>query len=975
MTEVKMHAEIDFSESHNSGLQMGQNMGTVNATMNSTMNNTFGEGVTVYMATGGSSIQSPEEQFLDALIADDTSIGVPIEPPEPGTCSWIIDELHTWLKGPPNHPLWISGRSGCGKSVMSWFILKEKNKWITSKEETKGKTIVAGSFCDRHPSRQKPIWILRTLLYEILKQNRDLIDTKDPEFWQESGNKGQLILNLDLFESIDSLAKLLGQITDHENISEVYLVVDGQYQQQEDAMELEYLVNRVSSYCGKKATPRWIFSTRPNGLNRLMQNAQVIDLFERNRQDILVVAQARMKHLQRLNSAITESFISEVVEIITKRAEGMFLWLSLALKSLGNSTIWDINEIKEKLQSIPYNVQDIYGTIYEHLDKRMKTLLLWVHVAGRSLKLSEVLVMWALQDGEKSIEAIERKSLSPDAVRKSFESNLKALLVLHDDSTIHFAHPSVNDFTQQLFNVSDGQEQISIAKTHKQLAELCLAYLSLEEIRTLVVPDPPVDENGMIDRVKREEEIKQYLGRYQFLEYSIIFLGLHLRESEEANNDAQVVKGKDEFFVGKSQAMQHWVRGYDLLFISTGGALTSLINIPGMKLLAAGASSFDMVRSQLVDLPDIRGWRALHIAADSEAEKVVQWLLDNGAAVDSDTIGIIRPGRTALHFAASKSSSAALRIVQALLKKGANPGEPTIFGGNTPLHYAVQGGSVEILKALLTHNKPAQPNFPNFSGITALHKAVAIPNGEAIVEVLLQYKGDPEETSSLDKVAVVRGVKDASVVSTIKAVTIMKPASMWKSVTDTFHGVATNKTALHIAVGVKGTEETVKKLLKWYADNGKMAKSKDSMGYTALHSAVDGDSCFTHVKILVDSKRIDINAQDEVGRTALVLYMQRLSQAQSLSEVGDLSALKKTLDDLLDSGIVADTKDQAGKSAVDYAKQAGLTWAIEKLNSVLKLPEILTPTSSSEPKPPSESAQGIKGILKKTGLGRFSKKF
>ncbi|KAL6806050.1 putative skeletrophin [Trichoderma sp. SZMC 28012] len=961
MAQAKVQAT--FSGSHNSGFQMGQNMGTVNT---GTVN-TFAEGVTVYMGNsnpGGSSAQSPEEQFLDALIAGDTSIGVPIEPAEPGTCSWVLTELRSWRKEPHSHPLWISGSSGCGKSVMSWFILREKNEWISSQEETKGKTIVAGSFCDRHPSRQKPIWILRTLLYEILKQNRDLIDTKDPEFWQESGNKGQPILNLDLFESIDSLAKLLGQITDHANISEVYLVVDGQYQQQEDAIDLEYLVNRVSSYCGKKATPRWIFSTRPNDLNRLMPNAQVIDLFERNRQDILVVAQARMKHLQRLNSAITESFISEVVEIMTTRAEGMFLWLSLALKSLGNSTIWDINEIKEKLQSIPYNVQAIYGTIYEHLDKRMKTLLLWVHVAGRSLKLSEVLVMWALQDGEKSIEAIEKKSLSPDAVRNSFESNLKALLVLHDDSTIHFAHPSVNDFTQQLFNSTDGQEQISIAKTHKQLAELCLAYLSLEEIRTLVVPEPPVDENGMIDRVKREEEIKQYLGRYQFLEYSIIFLGLHLRESEEANNDAQVVEGRDEFFGRESQAMKHWVRGYDLLVRCTAGKCMDTLDLYhwlySMKLLAAGASSFDMVRSQLVDLPDIKGWRALHIAADSEAEKVVEWLLNNGAAVDSNTIGFIRPGRTALHFAASKSSNASLRIVQALLKKGANPGEPTIFGGNTPLHYAVQGGSVEILRALLTHKKPAQPNYPNFSGITALHKAVAIPNGEAMVEVLLQHKADPEETS---------------VVSTIKAVTIMKPASMWKSVTDTLHGVATNKTALHIAVGVKGTEETVKKLLKWYADNGKMAKSKDSMGYTALHSAVDGDSCFTHVKLLVDSKRIDINAQDEIGRTALVLYMQRLSQVQSLSEVGDISALKKTLDDLLDSGIVADTRDQAGKSAVDYAKQAGLTWAIEKLNSVLKHPEILTPSSSSEPKPPSESAQGVKGMLKKTGLGRFSKRF
>lgn len=162
-------------------------------------------------------------------MAGDTSLGVPIEPPEPDTCEWILTELCSWREGPPDRPLWISGSSGCGKSVMSLFILREKQKWLSSKEEANGKVIVAGSFCDRHPNRQTPIWILRTLLYEILRQNRDLIDTKDPDFWQESKNQGQRILNLDAFESIDSLAKLLKQIANQANVSNVYLVVDGQY--------------------------------------------------------------------------------------------------------------------------------------------------------------------------------------------------------------------------------------------------------------------------------------------------------------------------------------------------------------------------------------------------------------------------------------------------------------------------------------------------------------------------------------------------------------------------------------------------------------------------------------------------------------------------------------------------------------------------------------------------------------------------
>ncbi|KAK1255061.1 hypothetical protein MKX08_009056 [Trichoderma sp. CBMAI-0020] len=997
MAERKMRAEINFSKSHNSGLQMGENMGTVNATMNTT--NTFAAGATVYL--GGSSPQSPEDQFLDALMAGDTSLGVPIEPPEPGTCLWILTELRSWREGPPDRPLWISGSSGCGKSVMSLFILREKQKWISSQEEANGKIIVAGSFCDRHPNRQTPIWILRTLLYEILRQNRDLIDTKDPEFWQESKNQGQLILNLDAFESIDSLAKLLKQITNQANVSDVYLVVDGQYQQQQDAMDLERLFELVSKQCGEK-DPRWIFSTRPNDLDRLMQNAQVIDQFKKNRGDIRVVAQARMKYLQRLNSAINESFINEVVDIITTRAEGMFLWLSLALKSLGNGTLWDINEVKDKLQKIPYDVQAIYGNIYEHLDKKMRNLLLWVYAAGRSLTMSEVLVMWALQDGANSTEEIEKKSLSPNTIRNSFEGNLKALLTLHDDNSIHFAHPSVKDFTQQLCTNSDkgqGREQLSIAKTHKQLAELCLAYLSLEKIQNLDVPEPPVDEHGMIDRAEREKKVEKYLGEYQFLEYSITFLGLHLRESEKDDHEQVDIKTRDDFFSEKSRAMQHWVKGYDLLvrctadtgstsslsllfisarlnltslaerFISTGNALASLLNLPGVKMLAG-----NMVRSQLVDLPDIKGWRALHIAADSEAEKVVEWLLNNGAAVDSETIGLVRPGRTALHFAASKTSPAALRIVQTLLNAGANPGEPTMFGGNTPLHYAVQGGSLEILAALLNHKydrKYADPNYANYSGFTPLHKAVAIPGGEAIVELLLQNNANPSKPSSLDKVAVARGVKDVTVASTIRAVSIMNPGNMWKSATDAFHGVATNKSALHIAVGVKGTEETVKTLLKWYSDQGEMVNNKDSLGYTALHSAVNGDSCSTHVKLLLDSKRVDVDGQDETGKTALVLYMRKLGKSHSPSDNRDLKASKQVLDDLLEAGAAAGIPDNEGKRAIDYARQAGLTWAVEKLSSVLELPVSPEPA----PEPQSEPTQGVRGMLKKTGLGKLSKMF
>ncbi|KAH6609876.1 hypothetical protein Trco_003222 [Trichoderma cornu-damae] len=944
--------------------------------------------------------QSLEDQFLDTMIAGDAGIGLPIESPEPGTCSWIFTELCAWREGATNRPLWISGSSGCGKSVMSSLILREKNHWIPSKEENGGKMVVAGSFCDRNLNRQTPVWILRTLLYDIFSKNRNLIHTNDLDFWHESGIPEHPIPNLDAFESMESLAKLLGRVANQPSVSEVFLVVDGVYQQTQDAIGLYDLISQVSKHAGSNALPRWILSTRPNNFDRLMRNVRKIDLFEKNRGDMSIVARSRMKNFQRLNPTMSESFVNDVAEILTQRAEGLFLWLTLALKSLGAGTIWDIHSVKEKLQSIPYDVKAIYGGVFENIDRKMQKLLLWVHVAGRPLKISEVLVMWALLDGATSIEEIENKSPSPDTVCRFLESDLKALLALHSDGSIHFAHPSVKDFAQQLFSIPDkGDEpkRMSISKPHTQIAEACLAYLCLDEIRRLDVPEPPVREDGMIDTVKRERDVEQYLGGHCFLEYSIKFLGFHLGENEKNGGDNDGGK-MDEFFGGKSQALQQWVRGYDFLvrcardtgsanslsllfisarlnltslaeqFISTGSALASLVNIPGMKAIAEGASSLSLVRAQLIDLPDANGWRALHIAADSEAEKVVAWLLRNGAAVDSETIEFLRPGRTALHFAASKTSHTAVRIVRELLDKGANPGLPTMFGGNTPLHCAVQGGSVDMITTLLHHNTrhdPVDPNVPNYYGMTALHKAASIPGWEAVVEVLLANGGDPEQVSSLDKVAVFRGVKDATVVSTLKAMASAKPGAIWESAANTFRGVATNQTALHMAVRAKGTEETVRRLLNWYAERRKTVDSRDSMGYTPLHAAAEGDSCRTHIKLLVDSGLVDVNAQGSDGRTPLILYVRRLGQQQS-RDLGDLVSLKQTMDDLLHSGAAADTKDKDGMSAIDYAKQAGPTWAAEKLlnAAVLPHPASLSSGLDSASQPQAESLWGVMGRTK-----------
>lgn len=68
--------------------------------------------------------------------------------------------------------------------------------------------------------------------------------------------------------------------------------------------------------------------------------------------------------------------------------------------------------------------------------------------------------------------------------------------------------------------------------------------------------------------------------------------------------------------------------------------------------------------------------------------------------------------------------------------------------GETPLHYATSVGSYECMELLLKHKAPINATMSN--GYTALHLAVEQPK---LVELLLQYKANPNKLTCLDQMA------------------------------------------------------------------------------------------------------------------------------------------------------------------------------------------------------------------------------
>ena len=332
-----------------------------------------------------------------------------------------------------------------------------------------------------------------------------------------------------------------------------------------------------------------------------------------------------------------------------------------------------------------------------------------------------------------------------------------------------------------------------------------------------------------------------------------------------------------------------------------------------------------------IDVRDISGFTALHVAAICGEVEIIEMLVKRGLDVNvGDTGGL---GSTPLHSAAAKGRPESVRT---LLRLGGRKSMSIVIDrAGSPLHQAASKGHRRVVSLLLSEGCPI--DIRDSDGLTALHIAVKFRQFE-IVELLAKHGMD---VNIMDNYGCTP-LHLASWHGQLALVHMLLRFGGWRSVAAVADRTGT---PLHLAV-VGGHMDVITHLLK----EGCPIDIRDNDGFTLLHLAASHGHLGI-IEVLV-KHGLDVNIVCNRGRTPLlsaasagqlesVRRLLRFGARKSMTTVADqvgsplhqaaLEGHKNVIALLLNEGCPIDIKDSDGLTALNYAANFGQVDVIEML--------------------------------------------
>ena len=321
------------------------------------------------------------------------------------TFEWIFDKsgkavrrwdnFNTWLEtGEDNY--WISGKAGSGKSTLMNFLCQDERttEALTTWSGTKDVFIPKFFFWSSGSKIQRSLeGLLRSLLWQILNEfsgvSLPLFDG-GPRLDRNKGvsNRHNLIGAWTKSRLQRALKNTIRQL---EASCCLCFFIDGLDEFEEDDDELIEFVQSIQSSTGVKIC----LSSRPyRNFEDAFHHSAKLRLQDLTKEDIERFVMDKFQEVSRLKSMTRdhETKMNDLKDRIVEKADGVFLWVSLAVKDqirgLRNGDGPEM--LQKRLALLPSEIEGVYSRMLHQIDRPYRQeashfLRMAIHRPGLSL--------------------------------------------------------------------------------------------------------------------------------------------------------------------------------------------------------------------------------------------------------------------------------------------------------------------------------------------------------------------------------------------------------------------------------------------------------------------------------------------------------------------------------------------------------------------------------------------------------------
>ena len=405
-----------------------------------------------------------------------------------GTCDWFTSHprFQCWDRNSDSTSslLWVSADPGCGKSVLSKYLVDEV---LPSGGNS---TICYFFFRDDYPDQNRSTIALASILRQLFMAQSHLLSDSILDQFDKDGQR--------LVESFRGLWDILMSVTASGNSGEVICVMDALDECQED--DRNKLIGAVTDLYlsgNNNRKLKFFFTSRPyghirSGFRELEVQMPTIHLsgedqveVDKISREINLVIMKKVRDI-RIKKDLEQHEQDFLLEKLTEIPNRTYLWATLTMDYIQGLDGFTKGRVRETVHDkIPDTVYKAYDKILSRSkdQSKAKRLLHIVLGAKRPLSVEELSLAMALKSENQSHDDIREKTEPVQRFTTTLR-DLCGLILVVVDNKVYLLHQTVKEFlvpnssqSGNYLSPDSWNHALMVRESNRILAEICVWYL------------------------------------------------------------------------------------------------------------------------------------------------------------------------------------------------------------------------------------------------------------------------------------------------------------------------------------------------------------------------------------------------------------------------------------------------------------------------------------------------------------------